>query len=346
MQETVTILLSSGNDSQPEPLEIPRRVANVKIGDMLGEGTGGVVFVGYDDALSRRVAVKFLHKRRGKLDPAGLTELANGIRAAARIKHANIVTVHSVETAASMPVIVMEYIDGMSMRDMLKRTGPIDLSLAAFVMRSITSAVAAMHAANVVHRDLKPANILFDREGQAHVCDFGLACDIENSAMGGRVDVVGGSPLYMSPEMFDGQVSPQSDVYALGVMMFEMLAGAAPYTADTIDEMKSAHQRGELPLQLLTRRQAPEALLDLLHRALHVQRIMRFKSAQHMLRALDDLPVPEKREDVLRQRLSTVVAARPAEKRIVGDASTDTPSMTTFDLVAQRAREKRERKQP
>ncbi|MFN0137871.1 MAG: serine/threonine-protein kinase [Phycisphaerae bacterium] len=346
MQETVTILLSTGNDSQPEPLEIPRRVANVKIGDMLGEGTGGVVFVGYDDALNRRVAVKFLHKRRGRLDPAGMTELANGIRAAARVKHPNIVTVHSVETAAAMPVIVMEFIDGLSMRDMLKRNGPMDLSLAAFVMRCITSAVAAMHAANVVHRDLKPANILFDRQGEAHVCDFGLACDIESGAMGGHVDVVGGSPLYMSPEMFDGQVSPQSDVYALGVMLFEMLAGVAPYTAETIEQMKAAHNRGEIPLHLLTRRHAPEALLDLLHRAVHVQRIMRFKSAQHMLRALEELPVPEKREDLLRQRLSTIVAARPSEKKTPGELKTDLPSMTTFDLVAQRAREKREGKRP
>ena len=343
-QETITILLTGGEGdrSAPEPLEIPRRVANVKVGDMLGEGTGGVVFVGFDSVLNRRVAVKFLHSRRGKLDQAGLLEIAAGIRSAARVKHTNIVTVHSVETVGEMPVIVMEFIDGLSLRDVLKRTGPMDLSLAAYIMRGVVGAGAALHEANVVHRDLKPANILFDREGLAHVCDFGLACDFDIRASRGQAANIGGSPLYMAPEMFDGLVSPQSDVYALGVIFFELLAGCAPYSADKIDDMRAAHERGDLPLHLLTRRKAPDELLDLLGRALHRQRVMRFKTASHFQRALADLPVPERRDDLLRMRLASIIAAQPTETKKPGEASGDTPSMTTFDLVAQRAREKRE----
>lgn len=346
MQETVTVMLSAGHGDKPEPVEIPRRVANVKVGEMLGEGTGGVVFTGFDDVLGRRVAVKFLHRRRGTLNPAALTELANGIRAAARVKHPNIVTVHSVETQAGMPVIVMEFVDGVSMRDLIVRGGALDYPLAVFVMRSIVSAVAALHEANIVHRDLKPANILFDREGQAHVVDFGLACDFDVTHFRGAACNIGGSPLYMAPEMYEGHVSPQSDVYALGVILFEVLAGAAPFTADTIEAMRAQHERGDVPLHVLSRRGVPDDAVDLVSRALHRQRFLRFKTAAHLSRALEELPIPEKREETLRMRLASAVGAARASRTAPAapqpaNAVSDSPSMTTFDLVAQRARQKR-----
>jgi serine/threonine-protein kinase len=343
MQETVTFMLSTGHGSKPEPVEIPRRVGNVKLGEMLGEGAGGVVFVGFDEMLNRRVAVKLLHRRQGQLNEAALTELANGVRAAGRIKHPNIITVHSVESVNRMPVIVMEYIDGLSMRDVLLCTGALDLSMGLYMMRCVVSAVEALHNANVVHRDLKPANILFDRDGHAHVCDFGLACDFDTGRYQGVAQNIGGSPLYMAPEMFDGHVSPQSDVYALGVILFEVLTGATPFTAETISEMKVQHSNTSIPLSLLEKRRIPEEVIAIVERALHKQRILRYKTAAHMMRAIEGVVAPERNDETLRRRLSGVIAARQGDaKGKTVPSVIPSQAMTTFDLVAERARQKRE----
>ncbi|MBW7907051.1 MAG: serine/threonine protein kinase [Phycisphaerae bacterium] len=340
MEETVTIMVSSGPAAPPAPVEIPRRVGTVRIGALLGEGAGGCVLSGYDEALGRRVAVKVLH---GGGAPHAVNEIVQGIRSAASIKHPNVVTVYSVEQVRGLAVIVMELIDGLSLRDVLKRTGPLDLSLALYVLSTTAQGVDALHRANVVHRDLKPANILFDREGDAHVCDFGLACAFDAGAFRSGATTIGGSPLYMAPEMFDGHVSFQSDVYAMGVLLFEALCGQAPYCGATISEVRALHAGGELPLQRLRPRALPEALVEIIERALHKQRILRFKSAGHLLRALAEIPSAP--AEVMRARVADIVTAAQQIPR-AADAASPGPTVahTTFDLIAQRAAEKRRAK--
>lgn len=344
MDETVTILVSSGPDTPPEAVEFPTRVGSVKLLEMLGEGAGGVVFSGYDEALSRRVAVKLLRQRGTTPTDAATAELVEGVRSAARIKHPNIITVHTVDAVKHTPYIVMEFVDGVSFRDLLRSAGPLEPALAVHVMRSIVSAVAALHESNVVHRDLKPANILFDREGVAHVCDFGLACGV-NAGAPRATTAVAGSPLYMAPEMFEGHVSPQSDVYALGVMLFEALSGRPPFSATTISEMRACHVAQAPPLEVLDGRGIPDELLEVLERSLHKQRYLRFKSASHMARSMDALSVTPEREEVYRTRVAKLVADAGTRKgeRAAGMGES-TPNMTTFDLIAQRAREKRDRR--
>ncbi len=345
VQETMTVMLSTGHGAESEAVEVPRRVGSVRLGDMLGEGTGGVVFVGYDEALNRKVAVKLLHRRRGAAHDPALIELARGVRSAARIRHPNILTIHAVETVNQMPVIVMEYVDGISLRELLLRSGALDLSLATYVMRAVVSAVAALHDANVVHRDLKPANVLFDHDGEARVCDFGLACEFDLAAFKGQAANIGGSPLYMAPEMFEGHVSPQSDVYALGVILFEVLAGAPPFSAQTLGEIKTCHRVWQPPLWQLERHGVPEDLREVAGRALHKRRFLRYKTAGHLLRALERVAVPERRDKTLRMRIVDLVSARPGD---AGAPETPPPAAppvaTTFELVARRARQKREQR--
>jgi serine/threonine-protein kinase len=345
MQETMTVMLSTGHGAEPEAVEIPMRVGTVKLGEMLGEGAGGVVFSGYDEALSRKVAVKLLHRRRGAADDPAMLELASGVRSAARIRHPNILTIHTVENVNEMPVIVMEHVDGISLGDLLRRSGALDLSLAMYVMRSIVSAVATLHDGNVLHRDLKPANVLFDRNGEARVCDFGLACEFDVAAYKGRAANIGGSPLYMAAEMFDGHVSPQSDIYALGVIMFEVLTGEPPFSAQSISEIRTCHAVHEPPLWKLERCSVPEEVCDIVARALHKQRFMRYKTAGHMLRAIERVTVPERRDETLRMRVAELVAARESDANVRGGAAAEEPAVkTTFDLIAERARRKREQK--
>lgn len=345
LQDTITVMLTTGHGAEPEPVSVPARVGSVKLARMIGEGAGGVVFLGFDEVLRRNVAVKLLHRRRGAAIGAASVELVDGLRAAARVKHPNIVTIHSVTTADEMPVIVMEYVDGVSMRDLLLRTGRLDVDLGTFVMRSVVSAVAAMHEADIVHRDLKPANILFDFDGFAHVCDFGLACDFNRASFRSDAVTVGGSPLYMAPEMFDGHVSPHSDVYALGVMLFEVLSGRPPYLADSLNEIQNHHRRTPPPVEALERKGVAPELCQVVERCLNKQRYLRYKTAGHLLRAIEAAAPLHERDDALRMRLAERVAAQ----RGVPVATTREPAaptaMTTFDLIARRAHEKRRRRE-
>lgn len=343
MEETVTLMLRSHHLAEPEPVEVPRRIGAVKLGELLGQGAGGAVFSGFDEALNRRVAVKLLHRAAQAGDAAATAELVDGIRAAAAIKHVNIVSIYAVEETGGMPVIVMEFVDGVSMRELVKRTGALDLPLALYIMRQVLAGVDVLHQANVVHRDLKPANILFDRDGVGRVCDFGLALRFDSQLWKAGVGQVGGSPLYMAPEMFDGHVSPHGDVYALGVMLFELLCGQTPFVGETISDLQVSHGNSPPPIELLETALAPEGLCEVVRRALHKQRFMRYKTAGHFLRALDDFRPSAPSDDVLRRRVAAGVIGGANAAATAGDMLS-IPDRTTFDLLARRAEAKRSKK--
>lgn len=339
MDETVTLMLKSHHCAEPEPVVVPRRIGSVKLNDLLGQGAGGAVFSGYDEALGRKVAVKLLHRAAGAANPAATAELANGIRAAAAVKHPNVVAVYAVEDCNGMPVIIMEFVDGLPLRELAARAGALDMPAVTYVLRQMLLGVDALHQANIVHRDLKPANILFDRAGVGRVCDFGLALQFDAHLWQKGVGQIGGSPLYMAPEMFDGHVSPQGDVYALGVMLFELLTSETPFSGDSISDLQTAHATVEAPLEKLAGRNLPDALCEVVRRALHKQRFMRFKTAGHMLRALDESKIKGPDEATLRRRIAQVTAGAAGQMHSV--PSTAIPDRTTFDLVTRRAEEKR-----
>ncbi|MBU0639190.1 MAG: serine/threonine protein kinase [Planctomycetes bacterium] len=344
LEETVTIQSSSSADAQ-EPVEIPRQIGHVRLGEQLGQGASGVVFAAYDEALNRRVAVKVLHQLRVSPEAGGLAGFMAGVRSAAHIKHPNIIGVYNVESVRGMPVIVMEYVSGASLRDLVERTHRLDTPLAVYLATAIAAGVAALHEAQIVHRDLKPANILFDRDGQAYVCDFGLACEFRFGARAVGSEKIAGSPLYMSPEMFEGVISPQSDVYALGVMLFEMLAGRPPFSADTIEEMKAYHRHTPVPIEWLDDLALPDELGDVIARCMHKQRIMRYKSAEHLLRALARYAPASGRDELYRQRIAQLVAAPAGQTDTPrADEPPESSAHTMFDLVTRRAQKKRDSK--
>lgn len=343
MDETVTIMISQGSGGAPPvAFEIPSRVGNVKLGERLGEGASGVVFSAYDEALNRKVAVKFLHKQTGGMSDSAVVELVDGVRSMARVKHPNIVGVHQVDAVGRLPFIVMEFVDGASLRDLLRQRGPAPIELGAHVIRQIASAVAALHEVNVIHRDLKPANILFDREGVGHVCDFGLACEFKAADYRGLTNNIAGSPLYMAPEMFEGHTSPAGDVYALGVILFELLAGRPPFSADTMSEIQACHVKEPPPIELLENRRVPEELQEVVRRALNKQRFLRFKTAAHFLRGLEQACAPSPADERHRMELAGMVAGARVQAPTGSAPAVEPAAMTTFDLVAERARRKRE----
>lgn len=345
MEETITIMVRTaplGADLSDAPLTLPARVGSVKLGEKLGEGAGGVVVSGFDEALNRPVAVKFLH--HAHRDSVARNEIVEGLRSAARVRHAHIVTVHSVDAAGGLPFIVMERVDGGSLRDVLRKAAPLDGPLALHVLMPIADAVGALHERGVIHRDLKPANILFDRDACPYVCDFGLACQLDAQNWGAKASHVGGSPLYMSPEMFDGHVSAQSDVYALGAVLFEMLVGAPLYQADTLSDMKARHASAPIPLEKLADAGVAPELAEIVERALHKRHILRYKNASRFGRALAEAQSSSADPSRLQARLSGIIAGDdiggPDESR-----AESSPAMTTFDLLRERAAAKRKRSQ-
>lgn len=347
IHDTLTVMVRTAAQSPPQPVEIPRRLGNVKLGDVIGRGATGVVLAGFDEVLSRRVAVKILNRVSVAAGNDELAHFIEGVRSAAAIKHPQVVTVHAVDTVAGMPYIVMEYVDGVSLRDLLRNGGKLDGPLALFAIAAVASGVDALHAARIIHRDIKPANVMFDQQGRTHLCDFGLACQLSSDSHVRGGAGVSGTPLYMAPEVFQGVVSPQSDVYALGAMLFEMLTGHCPFQADTVDAMRTCHAESPVPLARLARERVPDDVADLLQRAMHKSRIMRYKTAGHFLRALEQTEalrtevLPPLKNAQLHARLAGMVAGLGRSSDALPRSAPDQAAQTMFDLVARRARRKR-----
>ena len=289
--ETVTLTrdptrTTSGGEGGPvAEITIPKRLGPVELRRELGKGGMGVVWLGWDEMLSRDVAVKFLlHVASGEDDP-GFATFLEGARAAAALRHKGLNSVLHADVIQGIPFIVMEFVDGPSLGQVLQRTGPLSPAAARVVLEDACAAVAELHEHGIVHRDIKPANIMLDGEGTVILTDFGLACSRPIVSISSRVEGVAGTPAYMAPEMFDRQLSPRSDVYALGVMAYEVLLGTVPFDG-TLDEVRRHHR--ETPLPTLELAPFHPALADVVNRATNKNPMFRMKSARHLLLALQE----------------------------------------------------------
>lgn len=213
-------------------------LGSYRIEATLGSGAFGTVFRARDLTLERTVALKVL-RSDSPLQPQALVAEA---RAAAALSHPNVCIVHAVDTSQGVPMIVMEYVDGQPLSTLLER-GALDRNQAAALGRQIALGMAAAHAQGVVHGDLKPANIMVTPEGTAKIMDFGLAHrpvpppSAEDTALWepGPSTALSGTPRYMAPERVRGEAaSPASDVFALGLILYEMVTGRPAIGGDTI----------------------------------------------------------------------------------------------------------------
>ncbi|MFQ6046579.1 MAG: protein kinase [Gemmatimonadales bacterium] len=227
----------------------------------LGTGGMGSVYIAREPALKRLVAVKLLAPELAGI-PGFRARFQREAQAVAQLSHPNIVAVHAVgELEDGTPYFVMQYVSGRSMRSRIEHDGPLDVDQARRVIGEVASALAAAHKQGIIHRDIKPANILFDDDsGRALVSDFGIAA-VRPSAEGEqdtRLTATGmavGTPQYMSPEqLLADEVTDRTDVYALGLLGYELLTGSGPFQATSPQELVAAHLR-DVPPPLSDRRE-------------------------------------------------------------------------------------------
>ncbi len=233
----------------------------------LGEGGMGEVFLGEDVELGRRVAVKLISKRVAS-DATLTARFLREARLLATIEHPHVVRVYSFGRTEERPYLVMEYVEGQSLGELIRNKGPLPLTEALRILREAIEGLQAAHELNIIHRDIKPANILLDRRGGVRVADFGLAKRSSSGPADGDSAITQsgyfvGSPHYLAPEQAQGEPTDfRSDVYSLGVVLYEMLTGERPFTGATPVAVLAKHLHDPLPA-LAKRR--PELSSDVSH---------------------------------------------------------------------------------
>src|SRR5688572_13759612 len=222
-----------------------------EITQRLARGGMATVYRAVDMRLTRTVAVKVMHVGLG--DEAEFArKFDREARAAARLSHPNVVSVfdqgQDLEGPNSRPYIVMEYVEGQTLRDVLNREAPLPPARALELMEPVLAALAAAHDAGLVHRDVKPENVLISDRGRIKVADFGLAKAVSSQSSTATQGLLIGTVSYLPPELVvTGKVDSRSDVYSAGVVLFELLTGRKPHTGDTPIQIAYAHVHRDVP---------------------------------------------------------------------------------------------------
>jgi serine/threonine-protein kinase len=212
-----------------------------RILSLAGRGGMGEVYRAYDNKLEQPVALKFLPAAMSQ-DGAALARFHNEVRIARQVSHPNVCRMYDIGEWEGMPFLSMEYVDGEDLASLLRRIGRLPSDKAVEIARRLCAALAAAHEKGVLHRDFKPANIMIDGRGQVLITDFGLA------ALAAQVtgpEARHGTPAYMAPEQLTGnQASVRSDIYALGLVLYEMFTGRRPYEAESREELLRMQETG------------------------------------------------------------------------------------------------------
>ena len=213
------------------------------------QGSGGmaVVYKAIDQTLGRTVAIKILRPSLTS-DPQFLVKFRNEARSIANLAHPNIVTVHDVGSDGPTQYIVMEFVDGQDLKKIIRAEGAISVDRSVHIAIQICAGIGFAHRAGLVHADIKPQNVLVTNDDTTKITDFGIAQALTDTQPGERQTVVWGSPHYFAPEQARGEKpTPASDVYSIGIVLFEMLTGRLPYTGASQQELALAHIRDRVP---------------------------------------------------------------------------------------------------
>ncbi len=257
----------------------------------IGEGGMANVYLGYDTILDRNVAIKVL---RGDLsnDEKFVRRFQREALSASSLAHPNIVEMYDVGEDNGLYYIVMEYIEGKTLKQLLKKRGTLTLSEAIDIMLQLTDGMAHAHDSYIIHRDLKPQNIMIKDDGQIKITDFGIAMAL-NSTQLTQTNSVMGSVHYLPPEQASGKgCTIKSDIYSMGIIFYELLSGSLPFRGDNAVEIALKHMRDPLPSLREDNPAIPQSIENIIRKATAKNPKNRYEDARSMhedlLTALDD----------------------------------------------------------
>ena len=254
------------------------------------QGSGGmaVIYKATDLELGRTVAIKILRPSLTS-DPAFLTRFRNEARAVANLNHPNIVTVYDVGNEGPTQYMVMEFIEGQDLKKIIKTEGILPVERALKLGIQICAGIGFAHRAGLVHADVKPQNILVTRADMVKVTDFGIAQALSDTQPGEKVSVVWGSPHYFAPEQARGErPTPASDVYSIGIVLFEMLTGRLPYVGANQQELALAHIREPIPTVTQFNPSVPQTLSDIVYKVMSKEPAARYRTADQLGHVLEE----------------------------------------------------------
>jgi tRNA A-37 threonylcarbamoyl transferase component Bud32 len=288
---------------------------------IIGEGGMATVYRAQDIMLGRTVAVKVLHERRAD-DEAFLARFYREAQAAANLDHPNIVSVYDIGQDDNLHYIVMEYIEGRNLKELILESAPFPIGHALTIAIQVCTAVGTAHKAGLIHCDVKPQNILVVPDGRVKVADFGIARALASTPVIEGGDVWG-TPDYLSPEQAaGGRLGPPSDVYSIGVVMYEMLTGRLLFEAESGIAVVFKHLREEpMPINELNPR-VPPGLARIVHKALAKEPSARYRTASQLAQILinyhraGEAMTTVQRPVVVRRDFQPAELVTPSEARI------------------------------
>jgi serine/threonine-protein kinase len=259
-----------------------------RLEEKIGSGGMSTVYRAYDTTLERWVAIKSMH-RDISTDPDQLERFRREARAVARLNHPHVVTVIDFGEDDGSPYIVLELVEGETLKQLIKRSGRLPVDEAVAYAIEIGRALACAHSAQLVHRDIKPQNVLIDQEGRAKVTDFGIARSLEVHGLTATGRVLGTTD-YVAPEQALGHdVTEQSDVYSLGIVLYEMLAGEPPFRAESQVAVAMKHVQEQIPDIQVARPDVSSALAAVVDRATAKELANRYATADDLVHELEQV---------------------------------------------------------
>jgi serine/threonine-protein kinase len=259
-----------------------------RLEEKIGSGGMSTVYRAFDPTLERWVAIKLMHSDISR-DPDQLERFRREARAVAQLNHPHVVTVIDAGEDEGAPYIVFEYVEGETLKERIKRQGRLPVSEAVAYAIEIGRALEGAHAARLVHRDVKPQNVLIDADGRAKVTDFGIARSLEAHGLTATGRVLGTTD-YVSPEQALGQeVTEQSDIYSLGIVLYEMLTGEPPFRAETQVAVAMKHVKDPLPDVQRMRPEISASLAAAVERATAKEIEHRYQSAAELVHDLEEV---------------------------------------------------------
>jgi serine/threonine protein kinase/tetratricopeptide (TPR) repeat protein len=254
----------------------------------LGKGGMGKVYKANDTDIKEKVAIKLI-KPEISTDKKTIERFQNELKFARKIRHKNVCQMYDLNKEEGNYYITMEFVDGEDLKSFIRRSGQLTVGKTIAIAKQICAGLTEAHALGVVHRDLKPSNIMIDKDGNARIMDFGIARSLKGKGITGAGMIIG-TPEYMSPEQVDGKETDQrSDIYSVGIMLYEMLTGRLPFEGDTPLSIAVQHRSDPPKDPRVYNAQIPDDLAQTILTCMEKEKSKRYQKAEGLFDALDNI---------------------------------------------------------